>query len=413
MLSSLSSTRSPSTKKSTRASPLQPAAPERLDRHLSDALAHPVRHPRRHDQLHPAGRVLGLVVVPARLAGGQHDLARLGGDRIAVADHRALDLEPAGGRLDDRQRVVLERGLQRRRQLGSDAATRTIPTEEPSRAGLTNTGRPEPGEPGEHAAALGRTMLGPDRAVVDLGQPGVRHQLLEHHLVHAQRRGEHAGAHVRDVEALEQALHGAVLAERTVQHREHDVDAVESPPGLDATERAVAPPHAVAADLDRDRVVPGVARAPRGPTPPRRATPRARRSGPRRAPRRERASRLLLRRRGRAGRRRRRASGRRARGASSASAPTYLPTTIVTCVRFLAWVAGGRILAEHDAVLGLVGHRLLLHGGREAGGAERGLGRAARSCRPRSGRPRWAGPWPRPGSPSSRWRRTCPRSGSG
>src|SRR5947209_5228457 len=99
----------------------QPAAPaekEGLDGHLLDALAYPGRDARRHDQLHTARCVLGLVVVPARLAGGQYDLARLGGDGLPVADHRALDLEPAGRCLDDGQRIVFERGLKRIRQLG-------------------------------------------------------------------------------------------------------------------------------------------------------------------------------------------------------------------------------------------------------------------------------------------------------
>ena len=66
----------------------------------------------------------------------------------------------------------------------------------------------------------------------------MRHQILEHHLVHAQRRGEHAGADVRDVEALEQALHGPVLAERAVQDREHDVDAGQPPPRVSASSRS-------------------------------------------------------------------------------------------------------------------------------------------------------------------------------
>ena len=80
------------------------------------------------------------------------------------------------------------------------------------------------------AAPLGiRPVLSdPQRAVSDLGNPRLRHQLLEEDLVHAQRRGEHAGADVRHVEAFEQALHGAVLAERSVQHGEHDVGAVAS-----------------------------------------------------------------------------------------------------------------------------------------------------------------------------------------
>ena len=47
---------------------------------------------------------------------------------------------------------------------------------------------------------------------------------LEHVLVHAERRGEHAGSDVGHAGELEQPLHGPVLAERPVQHREDDVD---------------------------------------------------------------------------------------------------------------------------------------------------------------------------------------------
>jgi len=52
----------------------------------------------------------------------------------------------------------------------------------------------------------------------------VAHHRLEDVLVHAQRRGEHAGTHVGNAGELEQPLHRAVLAERPVQDREDDVD---------------------------------------------------------------------------------------------------------------------------------------------------------------------------------------------
>ena len=159
VLSSLTSTRSPSTKKSTRASPAQSGRLERRDRELLDSLAGGIGHPGWDDQLHPAGRVLGLVVVPAGLAGGEHDLARLGRDRIFVAEHRALDLEPDGRRLDDCKRVVLERQRQRLGELRRRSATRTIPTDDPSRAGLTNTGSPS--APSSRAPPRVRPRSGP------------------------------------------------------------------------------------------------------------------------------------------------------------------------------------------------------------------------------------------------------------
>jgi hypothetical protein len=47
---------------------------------------------------------------------------------------------------------------------------------------------------------------------------------LHHPLVHADRGGEDARAHIGNVGELEQALHRAVLAVRSVQHREDDVE---------------------------------------------------------------------------------------------------------------------------------------------------------------------------------------------
>ena len=56
---------------------------------------------------------------------------------------------------------------------------------------------------------------------------GVAQHGLEQILVHAERRAEHAGADVRHAGELEQPLHRAVLAERAVQDRQHDVDGAE------------------------------------------------------------------------------------------------------------------------------------------------------------------------------------------
>ncbi len=53
-------------------------------------------------------------------------------------------------------------------------------------------------------------------------------------------------------------LDGAVLAERPVQRRKHDVQAVEAPARADQHLGAGASPHPVAADLDRDRLMAGV-----------------------------------------------------------------------------------------------------------------------------------------------------------
>jgi len=44
-------------------------------------------------------------------------------------------------------------------------------------------------------------------------------------LVHGHRRAKHAGAHIGQVRKFEQSLHGAILAEGSVQDGKHDVDA--------------------------------------------------------------------------------------------------------------------------------------------------------------------------------------------
>ena len=54
--------------------------------------------------------------------------------------------------------------------------------------------------------------------------PASRKSGLHDRLVHADRRGEHAGADVGQVGQLEQPLDGAVLAVRAVQDREDDVE---------------------------------------------------------------------------------------------------------------------------------------------------------------------------------------------
>ena len=59
------------------------------------------------------------------------------------------------------------------------------------------------------------------------GDAAVAHHLLEEVLVHRERGAGDAGADVRDAGELEQSLDGAVLAERAVEDRQHDVDGAE------------------------------------------------------------------------------------------------------------------------------------------------------------------------------------------
>ena len=67
----------------------------------------------------------------------------------------------------------------------------------------------------------------PQRLVPRDRDAAVAQDRLEQVLVHAERRGRDAGADVGDAGELEQALDGAVLAERAVQHGQDDVDGAE------------------------------------------------------------------------------------------------------------------------------------------------------------------------------------------
>ena len=142
----------------------------------------------------------------------------------------------------------------------SSSAPRTlaIPTEEPSRAGLTNSGSPSARQLRAHGVRLVAPARLADRGVVDLRHAGRGQHVLEHDLVHAQRRGEHARADVRDVEQLEQALHRAVLAERPVQDGERGVGAEQPAAGREREREAVGPaPAALALEQHRDHLVAG------------------------------------------------------------------------------------------------------------------------------------------------------------
>ena len=193
-------------------------AQERLAREAAHLVGHGVGDPGRHPQLHPARAVLGLVVVPVGAAPGRSRRAPRPPGRRARSPstrpraRRRTPRRSPGCRARTRPRAPPRRS--------ASAHTLAIPTEEPSRAGLTKIGVPS-------CASCARTPSGSSRqrasrtpAERTCGTPGRVHDLLEDDLVHAQRRGEHARADVGHVEQLEHALDRAVLAERPVQHRE-------------------------------------------------------------------------------------------------------------------------------------------------------------------------------------------------
>ena len=128
--------------------------------------------------------------------------------------------------LDERDVVVAERLVERRPALVGVVGERH-PDRAAERAGLTiSRGSPVPAAnasssprtPARSAAQRG----GADLAPVDDRQADARGQPLEERLVHAERRGGHARAGVRQAGRLEQRLDRAVLAERAVEGDEHD-----------------------------------------------------------------------------------------------------------------------------------------------------------------------------------------------
>ena len=158
---------------------------------------------------------------------GDDDLADERGDRVAVAEHADLDLDPGDELLDEHLLVVLERELDRRAQLVC-----VVRLADPD-------GRPEPrrlDEDGVAERALGRGRAVSERDVARDGDPLVAHHGLEQVLVHAERRRCVVGADVRDVRHLEQPLQPPVLPERPVQDRQHDLDPAQR--GRDLVRRA-------------------------------------------------------------------------------------------------------------------------------------------------------------------------------
>src|SRR5215210_1313695 len=245
----------------------------RAQSEVADALDRVRRQARRHDQVHPALVVLGRVVVPVRPAEPVgDDLARQRRDRIAVPEHAALDLDPVDELLDQDLLVVLEGERDRFLELLGRARLRHADRRAEARRL----------DEDREAERVRECLPRANRDAARDGDPLVAHDRLEQVLVHAERRRRDARADVRDGCELEQALHGAVLAEGSVEDWQHDVDLAERRrrrrrgrngqrlcrpwPGVRHRGRSVSGecrisragfelPAAVAADRDRHRVV--------------------------------------------------------------------------------------------------------------------------------------------------------------
>ena len=211
---------------------------------------------RRDDELHLALDVLRLVVVP--LVVRDHDLA---GQRRASASR--LPSTPTSTSVPSTNSSTStfsscsKASATAARQLGVVVRLRDADR------------RAEPRRLDEDRVAVRGVAARRRRASVTLrvtGMPWSRRTDLKRSLSMQSAEAVTPGADVRDARELEQPLHGAVLAERPVQHREDDVDAARAPlrrrgprQPLRACPARAPPPsdHApVAVDLDGDHVQP-------------------------------------------------------------------------------------------------------------------------------------------------------------
>ena len=126
--------------------------------------------------------------------------------------------------------------LDRRAPDVDGSSTLLMPRLEPPRAGLTNSGYGKAATASRQAAGSRAPLGGGDRHERADRQPVGGEDQLREVLVHADRAGQHAGADVAGAHHLEQALDGAVLAERPVQQGDryvHRAQSVQAPtPGV-------------------------------------------------------------------------------------------------------------------------------------------------------------------------------------
>ena len=218
------------TKKSTRAPPSQPSASKAREREVADPLADGCGQVRGYVELGGVAEVLrGEVVelLPAHDPDLRADAGLEGA--FGVLEDPALDLAAEDALLDEHLGVVLPR----RGDGGVEVGPVGHLADADARAGagrLDEHRQPQraPGLPeGTVGGVLGGAALRRHDDVRADRQAGADEQDLHDRLVHRRSGGEHSRADVRDPGQLEQPLQGAVLAVRTVQEREDDVDLAE------------------------------------------------------------------------------------------------------------------------------------------------------------------------------------------
>ncbi len=137
--------------------------------------------------------------------------------------------------------LVVRRARARSRRASSSRVRALLtPTDEPMLDGFTKHGQPSSASARSRRTRRRRARRAAPtpRAV----QPRGREHLLHRDLVHPDRGAEHPRAHVRQAGELEQPLHGAVLAVRTVEQRDHHVDVERRRLGCTARHRTTRSP---------------------------------------------------------------------------------------------------------------------------------------------------------------------------
>ncbi|MNV47400.1 hypothetical protein D3C71_1392680 [compost metagenome] len=175
----------------------------------------------RDQHLRLAVEILGRVII---VFAGRHDFTGNGGLRFVISQYADLQLAGVDEFLDNHLGIVAEGGLYSlnetflvRRFGDADARAQIRGLDEHWIAKLVL-------DVHDQVVALSFPRIRAEVAVFALIKTGIREQLLHDHFIHSGRGGQHSGANVRDIRHLEQPLNCAVLAVRSVEQREHDVD---------------------------------------------------------------------------------------------------------------------------------------------------------------------------------------------
>ena len=211
----------------------------------------------------PVG-VLGLVVVPV---GVGDDLARQRG--LAARRCRSPSTRPRGRRRAPR-RSPAGRGARASSTASSSSALGAGDLARSRRSSRAARASPRAAAP--IAAACSRQPSSPASQKSTCGMPWKASRRLKISLSIATAAASTLGADVGDVEALEQALDRAVLAERAVQDRKGDVGSrAGRPPARSSTSSPSRGPAAVALDQDLDHLVARPSRRPSATEAPERS----------------------------------------------------------------------------------------------------------------------------------------------